>query len=330
MTPTLRPRLVNGRFGDPALFVEIAHERSALLLDLGDLARLSARDLLRVKAVGVSHMHMDHLFGFDALLRVNIGRDAIIDIVGPMGLAGCIGSKLAGYTWDLVERYATELVFVVHELPRPGEIATTRFRFSRRFAPEAAGVRELADRAVLETPYWQLHAAILAHHGPCLGFAIEEPLHVNIWRNRVEEAGLAVGPWLKPLKAAIRDELPDDAPIQLPDGRTRPLGALCKLVSIEPGQKVGYITDVADTPTNRATIASLCYGADILFIEASFAASDVQRAAERAHLTTIAAGEIGRACEARRLEPFHFSPRYEDCEQMLLDEVASAFAGRPM
>ncbi|MEW9856530.1 hypothetical protein [Novosphingobium sp. M1R2S20] len=327
VTSTLRPRLVNGRFGDPALFVEVAHERRALLLDLGDLARLSARDLLRVGAVGVSHMHMDHFIGFDALLRVNVGRDAQVDIVGPVGLAACVGAKLGGYTWDLVDRYTTELSFVVHEVEAPDTVKRTRFRFSQRFAAEAEGLVPVQSGAVLETPHWRLCTAILAHHGPCLGFAIEEPVRVNVWRNRVEAAGLEVGPWLKALKAAVRDGLPDHTPVALPNEGTRELGELRPLVSVERGQKVGYVTDVADTPGNRTAIAELCGDADTLFIEASFTRADADRAAARAHLTTTAAGEIGRSCGARRLEPFHFSPRYEDCEQMLLAEVASAFAG---
>ena len=326
MTPSLRPSLVNGRFGDPAVFVEVAHERGALLFDLGSLSALSARDLLRVRAAGVSHMHMDHLIGFDALLRVNVGRDARIDLVGPAGLAACIGHKLAGYTWDLVDRYATELIFVVRELVSAGAVTETRFRFSSGFASEGGGMVPIDDDVVLETDQWRLRAAVLQHHGPCLGFAVEEHCHVNVWRNRVEEAGLPIGAWLKPLKAAVRDGLSDGSPIALPDGRTVALGDLRQLVSVEPGQKIGYVTDVADTPANRAAIIDLCRAADLLFIEASFAAEHAERAASRAHLTTTAAGEIGRACGARRLQPFHFSPRYDGEEQRLLAEVSEAFA----
>ncbi|MCU6453093.1 MBL fold metallo-hydrolase [Sphingomonas sp. A2-49] len=306
------------------MFIEVAHERAAILLDCGDLSALSARDLLRVRAVCVSHMHIDHLIGFDALLRVNVGRDAVIDLIGPVGVTGCIGAKLAGYSWDLVDRYATELVFVVHEVIAAGRVAATRFRFSRGFAPEPE--RERSGEAILATTHWRLRTAVLAHHGPCLGFLVEEPIHINIWRNRVEAAGLAIGPWLKPLKEAVRAGSPDDTLIALPDGGTAPLAELRALVSVERGQKIGYATDVADTPANRAAIVGLCRDADLLFIEASFSAADAERAAARAHLTTTAAGEIARACGARRVEPFHFSPRYDGGEQMLLDEVSAAFA----
>jgi ribonuclease Z len=130
MTRTFRPRLVNGRFGDPALFVQIAHEREALLFDLGELTKLSSRDLLRVRTVGVSHMHIDHLIGFDALLRVNVGRHVTITLFGPRAFADCVGHKLQGYAWDLVDRYATELTFEVAELVTPTTSRRWRFRMS--------------------------------------------------------------------------------------------------------------------------------------------------------------------------------------------------------
>ncbi len=66
---------------------------------------------------------------------------------------------------------------------------------------------------------------------------------------------------------------------------------------------------------------------DILFIEAPFAGEDAALAAERAHLTTVAAGEIARAAQVRHVEPFHFSPRYAGQEQRMMAEVAEAFVG---
>ena len=74
-------------------------------------------------------------------------------------------------------------------------------------------------------------------------------------------------------------------------------------------------------------IIDLVLGADLLFIEAAFAEADAGIAAERAHLTTRAAGEIARAAEARRVEPFHFSPRYQGEEERMVAEVMEAFQG---
>ncbi|MBU1253262.1 MAG: ribonuclease Z [Alphaproteobacteria bacterium] len=327
MSTSLRPRLVNGRYGDPALFVEFSHQREAVLLDMGDLSALSARDLLRVGTVGVSHMHMDHLIGFDALLRVNVGRDARIELAGPEGFADRLGHKLQGYTWGLAQRYTTELVIEAAELVAPECLRRTRFRFSQRFEPEPLGEAEARGGMIFETPRWKLSASILEHHGPCLAFALEEPHRVNVWRNRLDEAGLERGKWLHGLKEAIRRGGDDQLPIRLPSGSAKPLSELRHLVSVEPGGKICYATDLRDTAANRQSLRSLGAGARILFIEASFRAADAALAFDRAHLTTRAAGEIARECEAKRVEPFHFSPRYKDCEAALLAEVEEAFAG---
>ena len=108
-----------------------------------------------------------------------------------------------------------------------------------------------------------------------------------------------------------------------------PLGELRSAVTVTPGQKIGYVTDVADTVTNRQAIIRLALNADLLFIEAAFAEADAELAASRAHLTTTAAGSIARDAVVRRIEPFHFSPRYSGQEGRLLKEVMVAFAGRP-
>ena len=100
-------------------------------------------------------------------------------------------------------------------------------------------------------------------------------------------------------------------------------------ITVTPGQKIGYVTDVADTAANRSAIVRLVENADLLFIEAAFAEADAALAAERAHLTTAAAGAIAREAGVRRIEPFHFSPRYSGEEARLLNEVMAAFSGQP-
>ena len=324
MRPNLHPFLVNGRFGDPALFVELLHRRDALLFDMGDLSALSTRDLLRIGDVFVTHMHMDHFIGFDALLRVNVGREKTIRIAGPEGLCDRLHHKLQGYEWDLAHRYATDLIFLATDIGTSGPLRSARFHFKERF-----GWREEP------CPSWPLEAgdglrvaaAVLEHHGPCIGYAIAEPAHANVWPNLLADMGLAPGPWLKELKQAVLGGAGDEEPVAVPDGRTLPLGQLRHLVSIGIGQKIAYVTDVADTPANRSMMTSLAKGADTLFIESRFAAADAAQAQERAHLTTCAAGEIARAAQVRRVEPFHFSPRYDGEEERMIGEVMAAFGG---
>ena len=51
MRSSLQARLVNGPFEDPGVFVGMTQARRAFLFDLGDLAALSVRELLRVRDV---------------------------------------------------------------------------------------------------------------------------------------------------------------------------------------------------------------------------------------------------------------------------------------
>ncbi len=114
-----------------------------------------------------------------------------------------------------------------------------------------------------------------------------------------------------------------------PSGRMMRLAELRSAITVTPGQKIGYVTDVADTSANRGAIIRLVQNAHLLFIESPFAEADAALAAERAHLTTGAAGAIAREAGVRQIEPFHFSPRYSGEEARLLQEVMAAFSAQP-
>jgi ribonuclease Z len=331
MRPLFHPCLVNGRYGDPAVYVETMFENRALLFDLGDIAALPPRKIHRIERIFISHTHIDHFIGFDHLLRVLVGRERTVHLYGPSGLGEAVHHKLQGYRWDLAESYADDLVFDVSELTSAQSIATTRFRLKTAFAPELLGEQPAVGGVLCTGRQFQVSAAILEHHTSCLGFALQEAAHVNIWKNRLAERGLPVGPWLQVLKTAVAEGNSDYHLIGIDGTGTEPrlleVGALRDLLTVTAGQKIGYVTDVADTAANRDRIVALVRDADVLFIEAAFAAADGELARQRAHLTTKAAGEIARAANARRIEAFHFSPRYAEAEQQMLDEVTAAFAG---
>jgi len=272
----------------------------------------------------ISHAHIDHFVGLDALLRVSVGREKTIKLVGPAGIVERVWHKLQAYTWDIVDRYATDLVFDVTEVG-PATLKRARLRFKTRFAVEDAGETARAGSAVLEGPNFSVSAAILEHHGPCLGFAIEETAHANVWKNRLETLGLDTSAWLQALKRAVLEGRSDDHPVDVPGRGRMALAQLRDVVPLSREQKIAYVTDVSDTQANRAAIVELAAGADLLFIEARFRGDDAEQAARRAHLTTVAAGEIARAAGVRRVEPFHFSPRYEASESAMLGEVEAAF-----
>ena len=334
MRPLLHPSLVNGRSGDPALYVETLFEKRAILFDLGDISNLPPRKIQRLEHVFVSHTHIDHFIGFDRLLRLLVGREKTIRLYGPKGFIKHVRHKLQGYRWNLVDRYVSDLVFVVTEIDSSLATDTARFRLKNAFSAEAVGSGSSIEGVLYSEPTFRVSMTVLEHRIPCLGFAIEETAHVNVWKNRLTELGLPVGPWLRELKRAVIENRPNDHLIRIGsrptslDMRELPLGTLRSVLTVTPGQKVAYVTDAADTPENRSAIIKLAQNADLLFIEAAFAQADTALAVERAHLTTAAAGQIAREAGVRRIEPFHFSPRYSGQETRLLNEVMTDFAGQ--
>src|SRR6266404_6409543 len=194
MRPIFHPSLVNGRYGDPTVYVERLFKTHSVLFDLGEIASLSSRKIRRIDQIFVSHAHIDHFIGFDHLLRLLAGREKTVHLHGPSGFAVRVFHKLQAYRWNLVESYPCELAFVVSELETPNSVSTTRFRLKSAFAAEPSVSKATVDGVLCDEPRHRVSAAILEHGMPCLGFALQEAAHVNIWKSRLLERGLPVAP----------------------------------------------------------------------------------------------------------------------------------------
>lgn len=332
--PIFQAQLVNRPFGDPGVYVDLMFERRAILLDVGDITALSTRKLLRVSDVFVSHTHMDHFCGFDHLLRVCLGRDTGVSLYGPPRLISQLEHKLAAYTWNLVANYQTDFIILAHEVDAEGRVQRARFRSRGRFEREPLPETFAPEAVLLHEPSFRVRALPLEHHDiTSLAFAFEEGVHINVWKNRLEEMRLPTGPWLTELKRQVRAGSPDETPIRVHwrtrEGsydRTLSLGELKRRVlEFVPGQRVCYVTDAADTERNRNALRQFLCGTDLLFIEAVFLEADREHAERKAHLTARAAGEIAGAAGVRTAVPFHFSPRYLGREESLRQEFTHAW-----
>ena len=98
-----------------------------------------------------------------------------------------------------------------------------------------------------------------------------------------------------------------------------------KIARISPGQKIAYITDVAGNPDNFNSIIKLAKDSDILFIETAFLFGDREVAGRKYHLTAAEAGKLARKACVKRLQPFHFSPRYRGRASELEEEAMASF-----
>ncbi len=321
---SLRPRLLNGQTGDPALLVSMRWQGRAVLIDLGRIDRTPGAVLLPIEAVFVSHAHMDHFMGFDQLLRLFLAREGTLRLFGPAGIADCVQGKLAGYTWNLTDEYAFTI-----DVTELDETTKTSWRFAaaRRFQREALGTAPF-DGVCIDDPAFRVEAAPLDHKIVSMAYAVTERTHLNVRPDALAEAGLRPGPWLNVLKTGVRTQKPDDLPIEVAPGDQRPLGALRdQLLVVTPGQKIAYVVDTLFSPANAARIVRLARGADLFFCESPFLEADLDQASKRYHLTAGQAGALARAAGARRLQVFHFSPRYEGRYGELVAEAQAEFTG---
>ena len=330
MHPLFLPRLVNGLYEDPVLFVPFQFQRRAVIFDLGDLSRVPSRDLLTISHAFVTHTHMDHFIGFDHLLRCLLGRKTDLRLYGPAGFLSCVEGKLAGYSWDLVDRRSCGLRLHVHEV-HPDRMFRRSYIGGDRFAAEGDPAELPFTGRLVREPAFEVSAAVLQHSIPCLGLALTERFHVNILKPGLERLGLAPGRWLTRFKNALYEGADPLSTFDIASDDGSPIGRFVlgdlqqQIARITTGQKIAYITDVGDGPLNREAIGSLAHAADTLFIEAAFLHSERERAAATRHLTARQAGEIAALAGARRFTVFHFSPRYRGREAALMQEAQAAY-----
>ena len=330
MSWLVQPSLVNKPFADPGVFVDFRFGRRALLFDLGDLTPLSPRQLLRVTHCFVSHTHMDHFAGFDRLLRVCLHRPTPLHLVGPTGFADHVEHKLKAYTLNLLDAQSVDFAIVASEFNGSGFDRVCEFRAREAFRRRDIPAVRLSPGVLVDEGEFRIDGALLDHGIPCLAFAFQEKLRVNVWSEGLRRLGLPVGPWLRAAKSAVRQGAPDESRITIDGDLSMPLGILRQhALRVARGQKIAYVVDIAYHDQNIEKAIALAQGADHLFIEAPFLEMDVDIAAQTRHLTARQAGEIAGRASVARLVTFHFSARYRNREDELRAEAEAAFyAGR--
>ena len=331
MQSNFLPKLINDPLGDPGVMVEFLCEKRGLLFDLGDLSSITNGELLKISHVFISHTHIDHFIGFDHFLRVVFGRGKTIYLYGPENFIANVAGKLAGFTWNLVDRYSESVTLEVTEV-HESHLVKVKFKAIDRFKKSDEKEIPFEDGILVDEDKFVVRTAILEHRIPCLGFSLEEKSRVNICKDQLEKMYYQSGPWLNELKKCVCEGKLDEYLLEVPSMakgiQKKTLGQLKEeLVLVSPGQKISYVVDTVYNEANKKRIIDLTRGSDILFCESPFLAEEETRGQERCHLTSRQAGIIAREAEVKKLNIFHFSGRHTSRTEQLVQEAQEAFQG---
>src|SRR5262249_48856566 len=235
--------------------------------------------------------------------------------------------KLRAYTLNLLDEDSIDFVIVAAEFSGSGFDRVCEFRAREAFRRREMPAVHLSPGLLLDEEEFRVEGTMLDHGIPCLAFAFEEKLRVNVWREGLRRLGLPVGAWLREAKRAVRQGASDHSQVCVRDGLAISLGDLKQYaLRTARGQKIAYVVDLAYDEKNVEKVVALAQDADQLFIEAPFLDVDTNIAAERWHLTARQAGDIAKRAGVRRLFPFHFSARYRDRAEELTREAQEAFS----
>ena len=102
----LEPRLLGSPGFDNALYVTANTGKTThrFLFDCGAncLTSLSPAEVQKIDVIFFSHLHFDHVAGFDYFLRFNFDRAKPVHIFGPPRTAEIMHNRLQGVMWDRV------------------------------------------------------------------------------------------------------------------------------------------------------------------------------------------------------------------------------------
>lgn len=292
------------------------------LFDCGDgcLTGRSFSEIQSLDGLFFSHLHMDHVGGFDAFFRCVFDRRSRENrIWGPPDTARILQHRFQGFLWNLYEDL--EGSWLVTDIGTD-VVRTTRFELHEGFAVAHGAGEEPFGGAILDSDGCRIEARHLDHRTASMAYLVREPAHVNVDPARLAAAGLRPGPWMQALKRSS----PPGATIDV-DGRTLPLDALrSDLLRETPGESIAYLTDFRLDEAALPALAAWLSGTTTLVCESSYRHADAVVAATHRHMTTHATATLAREAAVGELVLIHLSDRYAEGEWLeMLAEARAIF-----
>lgn len=296
---------------DNALLVTIdsGQRVSRLLFDCGAgcLGSLSSARIKSIDVLLFSHLHMDHVSGFDEYFRPRYDLpDAPNLVFGPAGTAAILQHRFQGYLWNL---HATlHGVWQVNDI-QPDNIAGHRFLLKEAFAIDHAMPAIRCSGVIFENAALQIEVILLQHHGPCCGYIVREKPQCNIDSERLRALGLTPGPWLRHIKERTGPET-----LQIGNQVFSRDALHAELCSITHGQSIAYLTDFLLDDATFALLRERIAGCDVVVSESQYRSADAELAQKNHHTTVQQVAQLAAAAGIGQLILFHISDRYPQSE----------------
>lgn len=263
----------------------IDYRDKLMMIDCGEGAQLAMRRM-KLKYSRLNHIFISHLHGDHCL--------GLPGLLSTMALHDVEGTVTIHTFADGAEIIQQIVDFFCRE--RPYEL---KFNIIK---PEKAIIYEDKSLIVESFP--------LYHRVPCVGFIFrEKPKLRHLNREMVDFYNVPI---------ALRHGIKAGNDFVSPDGEIIPNHRLT--TPAQPSASYAYCSDTIYNPL----VAEAVKGCDVIYHEATYDDSEMDRAAQRGHSTAGQAAQIALAAEAKKLILGHYSKRYID-ESILLNDACRVF-----
>lgn len=309
---------------DNAVLVRVDSGQSVerLLFDCGErcLDAVPFSDVQAIDHLCFSHLHMDHVAGFDHFFRCVYDRDTKPNrIWGPPETARILHHRFRGFLWNLhADMTGTWRVTDIAK----DETCTFRFELAEAFKMSHAEGTAPRQPKLFEGGAFVVESYTMDHRTPTIACVVREKTRSNIDMARLSAMGLTPGPWMK----IVKDVSDSTESISI-NGQPYPVAALQNELLIEtPGDSFAYLTDFLLDEAAMAELAVVLKGCKTIVCESQYRHADLELARKHFHMTTTLTGQLAARAEAGNLVLFHLSDRYQRSEWLqMLDEVRQQF-----
>ncbi len=326
------------RSGDPGLFASNKISGEGILFDLGNLEKVSQKDLLKVSTVMLTHTHMDHFFGFDQLLRSSLAHGKELTFLGPQGIGEALGHRLKAYTWNLIEQ--SQIRYRIVEILPNADLAYFRLRSSNQFNLEVADAPVCDKKDFVRLFYpgatapgifvthlqdgTAVEAVSLDHGIPSLAYSLKSPLKLSLSALGLVKNNLVAGAWIEELKKMFFQNT-QSKEIIIGDRSFEAQTLFADLFIPSSSRPLSYATDFVFSKENIDKLFALSYGVELFVCETNYSLPERELARKNLHLTTYQGALIAACIAADEAINFHFSKKYGSEFRQLIHEFQSLF-----